>query len=308
MSEPIEIQELTPYEKARQVEMEALTETESELTEGVPSEPLESGDAAELESDVSSEGELEEARETDEAGTEPEPTQDTRFSSRFAALAREERRIRVQTNREREAIRAERAQLEAERAQFASIQSAIEQLKTDPLAGLKALGVDYEALTRRVITGGKDDHQDEIRQLRERQEQFEKERREQAEQAEKAQVEAVFAQARRDIAARVTEDKYPLASSYGASEVADVALRIIEREFSATEKVISYDAALAEVEKQLEAKFERLLKTKPQAARQKTPPRAITNRVATEPGTAPAELSYAERIEKAYRIARGEEV
>lgn len=288
-----------PAETPEQAAMRILAEADQEPAEGAEpgQEGAEEGQPAE--GAEQPEGEPQEPTEPEPAKEEPKP-EDKKLASRFAALAREEKRVRQQ-----------RETLKQEQAQLASFKSAVEKIRTDPLGALKELGVDYDDLTRRVLSGGKPGPEDEIRELRERQERFERERQEQAERAQQAQVEQAFTQAKRELGEMSRDSgKYPLASAFEAAEVAENAFAIIERHFAKTGKALSFNEALGEIETRLEAQRDRLLKAKPMAPATppKTPPKAITNRMATEPGTAPRELTYEERIEKARRIARGEDV
>lgn len=239
-----------------------------------------------------------ERTEDEEPRSEEEPKkaeEDPRFASRFAALAREEKRIR----KERDALKAQEAEL-------STFKAAIDKLKTDPLAALKELGVDYDELTRRVLSGGKPDASDEVKMLREKLEALERERQEQADREQQAQIQATFAAAKRELA-DLSRDatKYPLTSKWEPAEVAERAFAIIEQHFYETGKPLTYDEALSQIEARLVEHRRRLVGDEPQQPKPPAaPPKAITNRVVTSPGTAPAELSMEEREEAAIRYLR----
>lgn len=272
------------------------TETAPEAVEGEPAPEGQEAAESEPQEPAESEGEGEESK--------PEPAEEDskkdKFATRFAALAREEKRIR----KERDALKAQEAEL-------ARFKGAIEKLKTDPLAALQELGVDYDELTRRVLSGGKPDASDEVKALREKLEALERERQAEAERAQQAQIEAAFAAAKRDLATLSRDSaRFPLASKWDAAEVAEGAFAIIESHFTKTGQVLSFDAALQEVEKRLEDYRKRLVGDAPSQsapspqAPPKAPPRAITNGVVTAQGTALAELSEEERREQAIRALK----
>lgn len=271
------------------------TETAPEAVEGEPGP--EGQEAAGSEPQEPAEGEGEgEGEESKPEPAEEDPKKD-KFATRFAALAREEKRI----TKMRDALKAEQAQL-------ATFKAAVEKIKTDPLAALKELGVDYDELTRRVLSGGKPDATDEVLELRERLDRLEKERQAEADRAEQARIQEAFTRAKRDLATMSRDSaRFPLASKWDEAEVAEGAFALIEQHFYRTGQQLPFDAALQEVERRLEDYRKRLVGGAPSQsapspqAPPKAPPRAITNAVVTAQGTAPAELSEEERREQAIR-------
>lgn len=215
-----------------------------------------------------------------------EPEKKDKLSSRFACLAREEKRIRAQ-----------RDELKRHQEELRSFKAAVEKIKTDPLGALQELGIEYDTLTRSVLSGGKPDPADEIKELRERQEAWIREQREAQERQEQARVEQAFTQAKREIAslASSSSERFPLVAGWDPNEVAESAFQIIEQTYNKTGHFMSYDDALQEIENRLDSYREKLLKAKPVAPAQKQPPRSITNRVASQQGTAARELSPEER-------------
>lgn len=305
-SQPADPQ-LSPEDTALAYLRGRLEQQDAEPTHTDPIEPSVGGDTApegvEGEPTAEPAPEGQERTEGEEPRSEEEPKkaeEDPRFASRFAALAREEKRIR----KERDALKAKEAEL-------STFKAAIDKLKTDPLAALQELGVDYDELTRRVLSGGKPDASDEVKALREKLEALERERQAEAERAQQAQIEAAFAAAKRDLATMSRDSaRFPLASKWDAAEVAEGAFALIEAHFTKTGQVLSFDAALQEVEKRLEDYRKRLVGDAPSQsapspqAPPKAPPRAITNGVVTAQGTALAELSEEERREQAIRALK----
>lgn len=308
-SQPADPQ-LSPEDTALAYLRGRLEQQDAEPTHTDPIEPSVGGDTApegvegEPTAEPAPEGqertEGEEPRSEEEPKKAEEDSKKDKFATRFAALAREEKRITKM-----------RDALKAEQAQFATFKAAIDKLKTDPLAALKELGVDYDELTRRVLSGGKPDASDEVKALREKLEALERERQAEAERAQQAQIEAAFAAAKRDLATMSRDSaRFPLASKWDAAEVAEGAFALIESHFTKTGQVLSFDAALQEVEKRLEDYRKRLVGDAPSQsapspqAPPKAPPRAITNGVVTAPGTALAELSMEERREQAIRALK----
>lgn len=259
-------------------------------------------EGAETEAQEPVEGEA--ATASEEPSQEPEQAQEEpekkdKLSSRFASLAREEKRIRAQ-----------RDELKRHQEELRTFKSAVEKLRSDPLSALSELGIDYDTLTRSVLSGGKPDPADEIKELRERQEAWIREQEAAQARAEQARVEQAFTQAKREIAslASSSSERFPLVAGWDANEVAESAFQIIEQHYKKTNSLLSYDEALGEIEKRLDSYREKLLKAKPVAPAQKQPPRSITNRLASQQGTAARELSYEERRAAAIKFLDSQSV
>lgn len=271
-------------------------EPASEEGEAPSTSDVEAAEGAETEAQEP----VEEGQEqpSEEASQEPETAQEEpekkdKHSSRFAMLAREEKRIRTQ-----------RDELKKQQEELRTFKSAVEKLRSDPLGALAELGVDYDALTRSVLSGGKPDPEDQIKALRERQEAWIREQEAAQARAEQARVEQAFTQAKREIAslASSSSERFPLVAGWDANEVAESAFQIIEQTYNKTGHFMSYDDALQEIENRLDSYREKLLKAKPVVSTQKQPPRSITNRLASQQGTAAREQTMEERRAEAIRM------
>jgi len=227
-----------------------------------------------------------------------EPKKD-KLSSRFAALAKEEKRIREQ-----------REQLKAEQKEIEKFKSAISKIKTNPLEALEELGIDYESLTKSVLLGGKPDPEDEIKALKAQYEQFIKEQREAQERLKEAEVQRIFEQTKYDIAqyVKTASDKYPLASNWDEKEVAESALQLIQIHFNKTGTVLSFDDALQEIENRLESLRNKFIKHIPTnnnpPSIQNQSPKAITNKISSQQGNGKSleDMTMEERIAYARKM------
>jgi hypothetical protein len=113
-------------------------------------------------------------------------------AAKFAALAREEKKIRE----EKEALKKEKAEIEAFKAEKEAIERAKANAKSDPIEYLKAAGLDYKYITEFVINNNELSESQKLEVLQAKIEEGEKareaERKTEAAKQEKAALNQVF--------------------------------------------------------------------------------------------------------------------
>lgn len=187
------------------------------------------------------------------------PKKDDNLSARFAALAKKERMIMDQTKRLKEM--EERLKASEERVK------KFEELN-DPLEALKAKGWTYEDLTKRILNDNKPTPEEEVRGVRSeverlRKELEEKERLSLEAQKQKTEEEAAqqVARFKESISDHIKQnaEKFELTSKY---EMTEQVYQIIFDNFEKTQKLMTIDEAVNQMEAQLQKEAEEFMGTK----------------------------------------------
>lgn len=272
-----------------------------------------------------------EGEETAEGDKASENKQE-RLSRAYTALAKQRQKLaarREQFAAETARFAAEREQLQREVAEAKAMREAVAAAKLDPLKALEVLGVDYDTLTQAVLSSGKPESADakaareEVRQLREEMRRRDEER----EQAQFAQAARAAEQATRSELAAVAQDegRFPLASKMDAAEAADAAWQVMEDVYRRSQKILAVADAMAYVEEALSERLSRwgvaptppkggsgrvngvgAKPAKPEAAAAvaRSTPRTLTNTMAAQPASPPAEMTEADLRKAAASLLR----
>jgi hypothetical protein len=219
-----------------------------------------------------------------------ETPKQTADAARFAALAKREK-----------ALQASRVELKAKESEYAALQEKVKSVdaaraavSSNPLEALKLLGVTdiralYESLTQQILNDGKPTADHATRALREEMDAFKREHGEaqkKAAEAEKAaileQETAILDRFRSDTVDFVKSkpDDYEMIGLHDAYQ--DVVL-LIERQFAATQRVMSAKEAADLVESELMARAEKV------AASKKIAAKAAAAKAASEKQVVPAQ-------------------
>ena len=274
---------------------------------------------------------------TDEAPEEEaKPAADTkqeRLSRAYTALAKQRQKLaarREQFAAETARFAAEREQLVREATEAKAVREAVAAAKSDPLKALEVLGIDYDTLTQAVLSSGRPESADvkaareEIRALRD-----EMQRREQArEEAAFTQAARAAEQSTRSELSALSRDegRYPLASKMDPAEAADAAWQVMEDVYRQSQKILAVADAMTYVEEALSERLSRWgvaptpptkggsgrvngvgnkpAKPEAAAAPARSTPRTLTNTMAAQPASPPAEMSEAELRKAAATLIR----
>jgi len=323
------IQTPTDYQLAAAAEL-------AKATAPAAAEAPPEGDAQVAEGDTPPEGaEAQDGATEGEGGAEDEAKPDAkqeRLSRAYTALAKQRQKLaarREQFAAETARFAAEREQLQREVAEAKAMREAMAAAKVDPLKALEVLGVDYDTLTQAVLTSGKPESADaraareEVRALREEMQRRDAER----EQAQFTAAAQAAEQATRAELAAVARDegRFPLASKMDAAEAADAAWQVMEDVYRRSQKILAVADAMAYVEEALSERLSRwgvaptppkggsgrvngagAKPAKPEAAAAvaRSTPRTLTNTMAAQPASPPAEMTEAELRKAAASLIR----
>lgn len=254
-----------------------------------------------------------------------------KLSAAFTALARREQKLRAR----REALQNESAKFAAERTAWErEVQSAralrqqLEAAREDPLKALEVLGLDYDTLTQRILTGGKPDTSAEVKALREelkalREEQVSREREREV-MSQRAAAQAAEADARAQLATLSrSADTYPLVSRMDPDEAAAAAWQVMDDVYGRSGKILAYDDALSYVEEALTERLTRFgvavppkggsarvngaakaAKPEADAAASRPKPRTLTNGMASVPSAPTRDMTVEELKAEAAKLLR----
>jgi hypothetical protein len=213
--------------------------------------------------------------EVEPVGTEPtpEPSDSTptpseiEMSEKFNQVAAREKDLRDSEDK----IKAERETHGATTAELEETRKILATFKDDPLAGLKALGIEFKEVAERVINDGAPTAEHRVAKLEKQwtdQRQADADAREASETAQKAanekfqaeEQERAVIQTEKDIAGVIEAggDKYELIKAQGAeSLVFDVAAQV----YKETKKILTWEEAADQVEKNISDEVEKYLAT-----------------------------------------------
>lgn len=274
-----------------------------------------------------------EKADADKDGDKPEDgaKPEKKLSAAFTALARREQKLRAR----REALQNESARFAAERSAWErEVQSAralrqqLEAAREDPLKALEVLGLDYDTLTQRVLTGGRPDASADVKALREelkalREEQTNREREREV-MSQRAAANAAAADARAQLATLSRKaDTFPLVSRMDPEEASDAAWQVMEDVYGRSGKILAYDDALSYVEEALTDRLSRFgvavpprggsarvngvaKATKPEAdaAVARPKPRTLTNGMTSVPSAPTRDMTVDELKAEAAKLLR----
>jgi HAMP domain-containing protein len=298
--------------------------TVAEPSEEAPAEaPAEVDAAAESTEEVAPEG----AEETaEEVSGKPD-----KVSAAFTALAKREKKL----NRRRAELEATQKQFESQRAEWSRAIEQANQIiaqasewKKNPLKALEALGTDYEALTKQVLSGEVPQEAPEVVQLRaemqalreemtrKERERFDLENRSRAEAAKNDAIRSLGSISR-------SEEQFPLASRMDPSEAADAAWQVMESVYASSGKIIDLSEAVEYVEEALQQQLQkfgvsvpsrggaarvngvaRAAKPEADAAAQRRKPNTLTQRIASESSVNLDEMDSRQRDEYISKLIR----
>lgn len=191
------------------------------------------------------------------------PAEEKIDSKRFAALAKKERAIQTQ----KEAMKAEKAELEKMRAEGLSMAEAKAQAKQNPIKFMQSHGVSYEEATQFLLNGSK---ADPLQEVKDEFHQFRTEAAEKEAKAAEAQVKAQLDDNKAKIAAyhqeasdyvKANVDSYEMIHS-DLDENLELIPATIDAQYAASQKVLTFKEAADKVEAYLEAKAEKVARTK----------------------------------------------
>jgi len=198
----------------------------------------------------------------------PEPTpKEIELSERFNQVTAREKELRESNDR----IKTERETFESRGRELEEAQRFRQTFKDDPLAGLKALGVEFKDIAERVLNDDVPtaDHKiaklekqwaDKLRSEEEAATKAEEEAKEANEKSASAERQAAIDEAHGNIKQVIDEnpEKFELIKTQGAQQlVFDIAGDV----YRETGKLIPWDEAAAKVEEQLESEMEKVYGT-----------------------------------------------
>lgn len=239
------------------------------------------------------------------APQEPAKERD-RFSTRFAALAKREAKLKQRDDE----LRSRGATLESQAKEFDELKSL---LKSNPIDALKRMGYSYDDLTRQLL--GQEPTTEERLEAVKREtieaarEEARKAREEQEQAHQQAELNRRVDSFKRE-AIGVAKAEFKLVSRYPESDIGTAALQMAQKVYNDTGEVIDVRTAVARVESELRNQLQWLAEANQGAspakqAVQDTDPRAnrnpspntLTNSTAAD--AAPGKkLSRAERIKR----------
>lgn len=214
-----------------------------------------------------------------------------RVAARFAALAREEKRVRM----EREAIRREKAEAESIKVKWAPVESG------DPVAFRERLaekGIDAEEWVRRFLNEGKPTTESKLDALERKVAEYEARIAKQAEEEQKRQESTQVEAAKESFLGYIetNAEKYPLLYEYTPDEIKQAGWFMVQQlideggEPTQDDIAASLETRLQAVAKERESRRAKLQARKAPAAapteEAKVGAKTLTNAVATEKATA----------------------
>jgi hypothetical protein len=241
--------------------------------------------------------------------------QEKRLAKSFAALSRQEKAIRAKETE----WKSERAQLQAQAEELKALRDAFGK---DPAAALEKLGLTYEEVTRRVLSGGKPSAEHEAASVRRELDEFKRAQAEQAQSYAQRRAEAAQHQFLGEIKTLVdSDDRFELTR---ANEATQDVYDVVDEHYRRTGEVLSTETAAELVEKYYEQRAEKLLSAKKMKAKLAPPqseptqshssaqrvsseqPKTLSNNLAAASPTRESKrLTESERLEAAARILAG---
>lgn len=174
----------------------------------------------------------------------PEPAKADPMSPKFAALAKKERQL----NAERERLKSEREALNAEKNKYQSGYYSKEQLLKDPLSVLGEVGLNYNALTEKILNSNQptdpviQELLQQVKQLQESQTRFQTE----AEKLQTQQYEQAVNQIRMDVKSQIENGQdFPLIQT---TEAVEDVVELIKAVFDEEKRIMTVEEACKEVE------------------------------------------------------------
>lgn len=176
---------------------------------------------------------------------EAKKAEDEKVAARFAALAREEKRVRM----EREAARKEKAEIENLKVKWAPVE------KGDPVAFRERLaeqGIDAEEWVRRFLNEGKPTTESKLEALERKVHEYEERIAKQAEE-DRVKQESLQIESAKDSFLTFVEtnaEKFPYLYEYSPNEIKDAGWRMVQKLLEEGAEPTQEDIA-AEIEKRL---------------------------------------------------------
>lgn len=266
---------------------------------------------------------------TVEPTTTPKP--DDKVSSRIGALIQREQSALA---RERQA-KAREVEVESKLAKFAEFES----VKTNPKKALELLGLNYDELTRSILSDGELPPDVKIKKVEDKFDAYKREQESKAEEFQKEQLRQAEARENQVVTNFKSEITTYLTDNIQRYELIDfeaqqdLVFEVIDEHYNRTinpetgsGKVMSIAEAADKVEQHLEQKYNKskglakvkaLWETVPKAAQvdavkaasqspQRLPPKTLTNQLASSPSLPrKVPISDEERVQKAIAYARG---
>lgn len=185
---------------------------------------------------------------------QPDPAAKTAkdFRAQFAVLERQKREMKL----EREKLRAEAEQAQAKAKE---LQAVVDALKSDPADGLTRLGLSFDELAHRVVSGGKPSIESELAATRAEIEALKKARAEDAVQMSKREVEQTLTAFQAEI--KTTIDSNPEFELVQAKKAYGDVFEVIETHYRQAGELLTVEQAANLVEKYLEQEGDILLRT-----------------------------------------------
>lgn len=173
--------------------------------------------------------------ETPEAAPPPEEPKPEPVSGKLGTLLRREQQFQAKVKAEKEKLGAERQKFETERAELETMRARYAKVNEDPIEGLKATGLSYEELTRKILASNTPEAKiDALQKKLEMLEQSrETEQREYQKQIADRQVESGKELYKSHIFGN--EDKYPTLTLYDEAEVREAAWNIATSYYTKTQ-------------------------------------------------------------------------
>lgn len=176
--------------------------------------------------------------------------EDHKFGKRFAAIAAKER-----------ALKRQQANMKAEAAAVKEFHENKKQAKTNPLAYLGSLGLNYQQLTEHVLNDSKPTPEMQIKALEERLEADRAERLKEQQASQSKQTQAIIENHKKQIE-QVVNSKSDEFELIQANQAYDTVLDVIEAYWKQTGQIIQIDIAAKHVEEELESQARKLLSLK----------------------------------------------
>jgi hypothetical protein len=202
------------------------------------------------------------------------------------------------------AIKAQAADLERRAAAVREAEELTSLARSKPAELFRRLGVSPEEMANLILADGKPDPLSEAKRVRSEFEQYKQQQAEAQRQAQVAQQRQTLQQFERETVAFVAADpaRWELIAASGSADA--VVQRVVEHHRKYGE-ILDVDKAADEVERELEARVEKLAATKKWQSKAKppappAPPKAVSNAIAPAAGSKPpTRLTDDERKERA---------
>lgn len=198
----------------------------------------------------------------------PSQPKEDRFSAKFAAIAREEKKMRLEREKFKAEREAERAALAKEKEEVARHRELKSKLKSDRGLALKYLeegGLTYDDLTQLILNDNKPTPEMMAKQVREEMEAFKREQEEAKRRAEEEaqkkqaeQLQSVLDNFKNEITTFVDQnaETYELTKTH--PEGVELIFNVIDQHHAQTGRILSTEEAAKYVEAYLEEEAEKL--------------------------------------------------